>query len=353
MRSARPLRSGGGLPAVVAACLAVAAPACRHVDVDAVYAVRLGAPPDEAHWDLAVPRLMKAGGGSVHGRLPVLAGVELDTDAVHGASASCHHGPPVTHPVALEARAWYTADRLWLDLRWEDGSADRVPRSWRRAAAGGAWEIAPDDEDGVAVLWSRSGGRFGCQEACHQRDFAVRGGSLVDVRSMFAAEGAPREEAWVWKPSLGGRELFLESGGFTNPAGEPYRVLNSRVATDPSLGTEARAARTFGRDDGPTEDTAGLPVSAATLEAPAARWAPPGGSLVEARAARTRRGWRVVFSRPLNPGEGREAFVPGQRRRFGVAIFDGTSVNHHVVRDAQAFELMPPRAQTAPPPEAE
>src|SRR5512139_3876530 len=198
---------------------------CARIDVDAVYAVRLDAPPTEAAWGLAVPRLLKAGGGSMHGRLPALAGLELDTDAVHGASASCHHGPPITHPVGMQARAWYTAERLWLDLRWEDTSEDRVPRAWRREESGTGWAVASDDEDGVAVIWSRTAGRFGCQEACHQADFAVRGGSLVDVRSMFSAEGAPREEAWVWKPSLGGRELFLDRGGFETPAGEPYRTV--------------------------------------------------------------------------------------------------------------------------------
>lgn len=337
--------------AVVAVVLAAAS--CTRIQVDAVYAVRLDAPPTEAAWDLAMPRLMKAGGGSVHGRLPVLAGLELDTDAVHGASASCHHGPPVTHPLSVEARAWYTPERLWLDLRWEDSSADRAPRTWRRAPAGRGWEILPDDEDGVAVIWTRSGGRFGCQEACHQADFAVRGGSLVDVRSMFAAEGAPREEVWVWKPSLGGRELFLEREGFVTPAGEPCRVVNSRAAADAALGPEARRARTFGPDDGPATDSNGGPVTDALAVAPAFRWAQPGGSLVEARAERTRRGWRVVFSRPLAPGQGREIFHPGERYRFGLAVFDGTSVNHHVVRDTQTFLLVAPLAQNSPPPKKE
>jgi len=315
---------------------------CARIDVDAVYAVRLAAPPTDAAWDLAMPRLVKAGGGSVHGRQPVLAGLELDTDAVHGASASCHHGPPVTHPITVEARAWYTPERLWLDLRWEDTTADRSPRSWRRASAGQGWEIAPDDEDGVAIIWTKAGGRFGCQEACHQADFTVRSGSLVDVRSMFTAAGAPREEAWVWKPSLGGRELFLERGGFVTPAGEPYRVVNSLASGDTTLGPEARRARIFGRDDGPATDAGGRPVTDTVTDAPAVRWAPPGGSLVEARAERLRRGWRVTFSRPLAPGEGREGFRPGERYRFGLAVFDGTSVNHHVVRDTQTFQLLVP-----------
>jgi hypothetical protein len=250
----------------------------------------------------------------------------------------------VTHPITVEARAWYTPERLWLDLRWEDATADRAPRSWRRAAAGQGWEIAPDDEDGVAVIWTRVGGRFGCQEACHQADFAVQSGSLVDVRAMFTAEGAPREEAWVWKPSLGGRELFLEHGGFVTPAGEPYRVVNSRAAADITLGPEARRARIFGKDDGPVADASGRPVTDAVTGVSAARWAEPGGGLVDARAERTRRGWRVVFSRPLAAGEGRETFRPGERYRFGLAVFDGTSVNHHVVRDTQTFHMVLPAA---------
>ena len=123
--------------------------------------------------------------------------------------------------------------------------------------------------------------------------------------------------------------------------------MNSRAAADTSLGIEARHARTFAQGDAPATDAAGGPLTAASREAPAVRWGPPGGSLVEARAGRTRRGWRVVFSRPLAPGAGREAFLPGQRYRFGLAVFDGTSVNHHVVRDTQSFELVVPAA--APP----
>lgn len=323
-------------------CLGLAA-ACSRIEVDAVYALRLTAPPTEAAWDLAVPRHVKAGGGSVHGRPPVLAGLELDTDAVHGASASCHHGPPVTHPTPVQLRAYYTERDLYLDVRWEDPTEDRVPRSWTRGADG--WEVAPDDEDGVAILWSAGTGRFGCQEACHQSDFTVRGGSLVDLRSMFLAEEGAREEAWVWKPSLGGRQLLIDRTGFVTPSGQPYRLLNSRVATDPALGPEARRAGVFGKQDAPLTAEGGRAVTAATRSAPAARWAPAGaGDRVSARAERWRRGWRVVFTRPLAAGDGVVSFSPGQRYRFGLASFDGTSVNHHVARDTQLFEVVAPVA---------
>ncbi|MHB8834599.1 MAG: ethylbenzene dehydrogenase-related protein [Candidatus Methylomirabilia bacterium] len=327
----------------VSATVLLATVSCSRIDVDAVYAVRLAAPPTDAVWDLAMPRLVKAGGGSVHGRLPVLAGLELDTDAVHGASASCHHGPPVTHPTPVQLRAYHTLENLYLDVRWEDTTEDRLPRSWKRTTDG--WEIAPDDEDGVAIIWSRGSGRFGCQEACHQSDFTVRGGSLVDVRSMFLAEEGAREEAWVWKPSLGGRQLRIDRAGFTTPGGEPYSTLNSRAAHDPALGPEARRAGMFGKQDAPLTDDAGNLVTAVTHSAPASRWAPAGvENRVAARAERWRRGWRVVFTRPLAAGEGAMSFRPGGRYRFGVAIFDGTSVNHHVVRDSQIFEVVAPVA---------
>lgn len=325
------------------AALLLAAASCSRIDVDAVYAVRLAAPPTDAAWDLAMPRLVNAGGGSVHGRLPVLAGLELDTDAVHGASASCHHGPPVTHPTPVQFRAYHTGEDLYLDVRWEDATEDRLPRSWKRTADG--WEIALDDEDGVAILWSRSSGRFGCQEACHQSDFTVRGGSLVDVRSMFLAQEGAREEAWVWKPSLGGRQLLIDRTGFVTPAAVPYSTVNSRVAHDATLGPEARRAGMFGKQDAPLIDGEGNPVTATTASAPAYRWTPAGaGNPVTARAERWRRGWRVVFTRPLTAGEGAMSFRSGERYRFGVAIFDGTSVNHHVVRDTQVFAVVAPVA---------
>lgn len=329
------------------AVVILAATSCSRIDVDAVYAVRLDAPPTEAAWDLAMPRLVKAGGGSVHGRLPVLAGLELDTDAVHGASASCHHGPPVTHPTPVQLRSYYTERDLYLDVRWEDTTADSTPRSWTRTGDGG-WEIAPDDEDGVAILWSSIAGRFGCQEACHQSDFAVRGGSLVDVRSMFLAEEGAREEAWVWKPSLAGRQLLIDRTGFKTPSGVPYSTVNSRIARDETLGPEARRAGMFGKQDAPLTDGEGNPLTAATRIAPASRWAQAGaGNRVTARAERWRRGWRVVFTRPLDDTAGEASFRPGERHRFGIAIFDGTSVNHHVVRDTQVFEIVAPVASNA------
>jgi hypothetical protein len=327
--------------ALVLAALACAS--CSRIDVDAVYALRLAAPPTEAAWDQALPRLVKAGGGSVHGRLPVLAGLELDTDAVHGASASCHHGPPVTHPTLVQLRAYYTDRDLYLDVRWEDATADTTPRSWKRDPGG--WEIAPDDEDGVAILWSAGDGRFGCQEACHQSDFTVRGGSLVDLRSMFLAQEGTREEAWVWKPSLGGRRLLIGPTGFTTPAGAPYSSVNSRVAHDPGLGPEARRAGMFGKQDAPLTDAEGNPVAAGTRSAPASRWAPAGpDNRLTARAERWRRGWRVLFTQPLPAGNDGLSLRPGERHRFGVAIFDGTSVNHHVVRDSQIFAVVAPVA---------
>ena len=340
-------RGSAGWPLAITAVL-LATTACARLDVDAVYAIRLAAPPTEKSWDLALPRLVKAGGGSIHGRLPVLAGLELDTDAVHGASASCHHGPPVTHPTPVQLRAFYTAQALYLDVRWEDSTEDRTPRSWKRTADG--WEIAPDDEDGVAILWSAGTGRFGCQEACHQSDFAVRSGSLVDVRSMFLAEDGAREEAWVWKPSLGGRQLMIDRTGFSTPSRVHYSTVNSRIARDETLGPEARRAGMFGKQDAPLTDGEGNPVTAATRVAPANRWAPAGaGNRLTASAQRWRRGWRVVFTRPLAAGSAWEPFLSGKRYRFGVAIFDGTSVNHHVVRDTQVFEVVatvaPDRAQ--------
>jgi hypothetical protein len=322
------------------------AASCSRIEVDAVYAVRLDAPPTEAAWDLAMPRLVKAGGGGVHGRLPVLAGLELDTDAVHGASPSCHHGPPVTHPTPVQLRSYYTDRDLYLDVRWEDATADRTPRSWTRT--GGGWEIAPDDEDGVAILWSSGLGRFGCQEACHQSDFAVRGGSLVDVRSMFLAQEGVLEEVWVWKPSLGGRQLSIDRTGFKTPAGAPYSTVNSQIAHDEALSPEARRAGMFGKQDAPLTDGEGKPLTPAARMAPASRWAPAeAGNRVTARAERWRRGWRVVFTQPLADGTGGVSFRPGERHRFGVAIFDGTSVNHHVVRDTQVIEIVAPVASKA------
>jgi hypothetical protein len=327
--------------------LLLALPACTEIEVGDLNALRLETSPGEAHWEEALPLLMKGGGGNIHGRNERLAELERDTDPVHKGSASCHHGPPITDPVFLEARAYYTPGELYLEVRWEDPTPDTVPRLWKRSAEG--WRLDEDDEDGVAVIWSRVAGPFGCQEACHMSEFSLRGGELVDLRAMRMAEMGQWEEAWVWKASQGSQALVLGSEGFaTAEGGDIYRTPNSTVAADSSLSPEARRAGTFGPDDFPRV-TGKDPASTERAEtAPAYIYAGGnGGGGLTARPERRGKTWRVVFARRLEAGEKRQAFHPGERYRFGVALFDGTSTNHHIVRDTQFLELIPPRQRAA------
>ena len=221
---------------------------------------------------------------------------------MHKDSASCHHGPPVTSPVPLEARAYYTGEEIHLELRWEDPTENRSPRTWERSGEG--WRLGDEDEDGVAVIWSRVAGPFGCQEACHMSDFSLRQGELVDLRAMRMAEAGEWEEAWVWKASQGSRAMVLDTRGFiTVEEGEIFRTLNSTVAADTSLPPEARRAGTFGSDD--------MPRTAARDDGrgdtPAYLYAGrDGGGGLAARAERSGKWWRVVFSRRLDEGEGRQ-----------------------------------------------
>jgi len=329
---------GAGLLALVA---------CTRVDVDRLYALRLAQAPTERTWSATLPLHLKSGGGAIHGTNARLAELEFDTDAVHLGSASCHHGPPITAPVPAEARAFYTDRELFLEVRWEDPTDDRVPRAWERGPAG--WRLGDGDEDGIAILWSRTVGPYGCQEACHMRDFAIRQGELVDQRAMFLVNQDDWEETWIWKPEQGGQALTLGPRGFVTGNGDIYRTLNSAAAFDPALTPEARRAGTFGPDDRPLSAAAGAPLPEGAARAPAFRYAqnPAGGGLT-AVAERTRRGWRVVFSRALGAGPGRQTFRPGESYRFGVAVFDATSVNHHIVRDTKTLHLVAPPVKTSP-----
>ena len=313
--------------------------ACVEVRVDRLFALRLTHAPGERTWAAALPLPLKSGGGAIHGTNARLAELELDTDAVHLGSASCHHGPPITSPVFAEARAFYTERELFLDVRWEDPTEDRLPRSWQRGASG--WRLGELDQYGIAILWSRTVGPFGCQEACHMRDFAIRSGELVDLRAMFLVDQGDWEETWVWKPAQGAQALTLGPRGFMTSGGELYRTLNSAVAADASLPPEARRAGTFGAEDRPLTDAGGAPLSSTAVSAPAYRYAAdPGGGGLSAVAERTPRGWRVVFTRQLAGGAARQAFLPGGVYRFGLAVFDGTSVNHHIVRDTKTLQLV-------------
>jgi hypothetical protein len=326
---------------------ALALCSCVEVPVDRLFALRLEKPPDEQTWSAALPLPLKSGGGSIHGTNARLAELELDTDAVHLGSASCHHGPPITSPVPAEARAFYTDRALFVDVRWEDSTEDTAPKAWEKGPAG--WRLRESDEDGIAILWSRTAGPFGCQEACHMRDFAIRQGELVDERAMFLADAGAWEETWIWKPAQGAQALTLGPQGFLTSGGEVYRTLNSAAAFDTTLTPEARRAATFGPDDRPLSDTDGLPLPAGAASAPGYRYARnPGGGGLTAVAERTRRGWRVVFTRALEAGPGRQAFAPGESYHFGVAVFDATSVNHHIVRDTKTLQLIAPSAQAPP-----
>jgi hypothetical protein len=333
----------------MAAGTSLALCSCVQVPVDRLYALRLEREPDERSWSATLPLPLKSGGGSIHGTNARLAELELDTDAVHLGSASCHHGPPITSPVPAEARAFYTDRQLFVDVRWEDSTEDATPRSWTRGPEG--WRLGDADEDGVAIIRSRTAGPFGCQEACHMRDFAIRQGEVVDLRAMFIDGEGNQEETWVWKPAQGAQALTLGPQGFLTSHGEAYRTLNSAAAHDPALTPEARRAGTFGPEDRPLRDASGRPLPAGAESAPAYLYAADaGGGGLAAFAERTRRGWRVVFSRALEAGPGRQAFVPGESYRFGLAVFDNTSVNHHIVRDTRMLELV---VSPASPPPAE
>jgi len=329
-----------------AAALALLA-SCVDVRVDRLFALHLSHAPVERSWSATLPLPLKSGGGAIHGTNARLAELELDTDAVHLGSASCHHGPPITSPVPAEARAFYTDRELFLEVRWDDPSNDVLPKAWERAPAG--WRLTDGDQDGLAILWSRTAGPFGCQEACHMRDFAIRQGELVDLRAMYLESQGDWEETWIWKPAQGAQALTLGPRGFVTSRGDIYRTLNSAAAFNPALTPEARRAGTFGPEDRPLSDAAGMPLSPGAASAPAYRYAEDaGGGGLTAIAERTGRGWRVVFTRALAAGPTRQGFQPGQSYHFGVAVFDATSVNHHIVRDTKTLLLVVPQAKAVP-----
>jgi hypothetical protein len=347
----RSAATGPRSPLWLTLCAAFLLVSCVEVPIDRLFALHLTRPPDARTWSGTLPLSLKSGGGTIHGANARLAELELDTDAVHLGSASCHHGPPITSPVPAAARAFYTDRELFVEVRWDDPTEDRTPLAWSRGPAG--WRLGEGDEDGIAILWSRTAGPFGCQEACHMRDFAIRQGELVDSRSMFLVKKEDWEETWIWKPAEGAQALTLGQGGFMTSRGELYRTLNSVAASDPALSPEARRAATFGPGDHPLSDVAGRPLPPGATGAPAYRYAenPDRGGL-SAVAERTRRGWRVVFTRAREAGPRRQEFRPGESYHFGVAIFDANSTNHHIARDTKTLQLVVPTAQ-APPAAAE
>ncbi len=329
-----------------AALMILTLAACREIPADRLYALRLEQAPAEADWQRALPRTVTVRGGRAHKREP-LAGVDEDT--VHTSTASCHHGSTPPAPLAVDLRAFYTDDELFLRLSWPDPTPDRAMLEWE--FDGAAWKNLGGLEDGFGLLWDAAGRfpRFTCSYACHLHDFGVAGDNFHATNRMQLA----REDAWLdlwhWKAQRTGRfgfadDRFLDRGGMQGDLPGEIFLPNSRFAR--GLGGEAEP---FSEGDAPIYDYQGIAFGKGFLppgtRAPGYLTEPPAGGRGEIRATSAWRDgrWEVVLRRPLRTGDPRDvAFLPGDEAgvAFGVAVMDSTLREHYASSTEERLVLM-------------
>lgn len=288
---------------------------------DALYALPLERPPTEADWAGAVPLRLEARGG----RTSRPGESDVDSDAVHTATASCHHGTGAP-AVEVDLRAFYTPERLYLRAAWVDPT-ENAGTVWRWERGG--WRAVPGvgGEDGLGVLWSSGGPDFSCARACHLKDWRMAEPRAFAEYAMVAPAGGPALDLWVWRAGRG-------------PAGG--------AAEDAHLGPDGRQGDGPGDFDAPNSVAAragGPPfqVGDAPLEAPAPGPgaaapgrrllpAPPGRTEVGSSSSRAEGRWVVVLWRSLRGLDaGDVAFAPGREQWLGLSTLDGVVKDHNAV----------------------
>lgn len=320
------------LPAALCLLLAAAAAAggggCRR-GPEALYALPLEHPPTERDWEGAVAVRVEAEGG----RTSRPGDRDVDSDAVHKATASCHHGSQAP-PVGVEIRAFHTPERIFLRFDWVDPTDNRGP-SWEWDGA--QWVAGGAGEDGLGILWGSGGAAFSCVRTCHLVDWRVAGPrAFADYRMASPAGDGPLD-FWIWRAGRG-RPGGLADDGRLGPDGrqgdQPGELFEPN-----SVRARNGAADAFGPGDAPWE----APDPEPGAVAPAYRLVGPSGDRleVEARGERLRGRWRLTVSRALR-GSGPEdvALEEGREYAFGLALLDGVEKDHTAVPDPVRLVLV-------------
>ncbi len=313
---------------LVAAGVALACAGCGG-GPDRLYALPLDHEPTAADWDQAVAFRTEAGGG----RTTRPGGADVDGDAVHKATASCHHGAK-TPPVRTELRAFYTVDRVYLQLRWADPTRHAGP-VWQWEGAG--WRTTGRAQDGLGLLWLAGGPEASCASACHLEDWRLAGRQGFSDYAMAASEAGVLD-LWVWKAGWGGPAGAADDGRLT-PRGREPDAPGERFVENASR-ARSGGSGVFGPEDAPLE--APPPDPAAWAPGFVERPAPAGRTEVVGRGRWRDGWWEVVLSRPLRGQDPEDVrFDPGREVLVGVALLDGVARDHNAVSAPVRLELVP------------
>ncbi len=327
--------------------------ACTDLEPDRLYAVRLDHLPAATDWDAALPKTVWVKGGRLNKVDPL---PEIDKDTVHTSTASCHHGSSLPEPVAIDLRAFYTDQDLYLRLSWADANQNDNMRGW--SYDGESWRSSGELEDGIGIIWDieREYPDFSCAYACHLEDFGVSGQSFRGHNRMKLAKQGPLLDLWNWKAGRTGHlsfadDRFIDQDGIHGDLpGELFRP-NSLGRTRTS-----EAPDIFAAGDRPLYDLDGNGVAGQIQtvfsRAPGYLTERPVGDRADVVARSVWRDgrWTVILRRSLQTGSVRDAqFAPGADAAisFGIALMDNSLYEHYASTVPLRLLLLPPTGDAA------
>lgn len=242
-------------------------------------------------------------------------------------------------PFDGELRALYTADSLYILLRWMDPSAEVTPDIWRRDNT--AWSRTKRGEDGASLIFPITPAlaefdRKGCAVSCHaplSLDRYEEGhrpeNGAIDLWYWQAghspATGTARDQ--IANASLGGRRDDMPGGqpepNYSTTGSEPLRNWGgTNGGLDPSRFLWKPTSAAF--QPAGTNPLTGQPWRNGDsipgwLLLP---YSPPGSS-VRARGAYMDGSWSVEFARALSTGEESDLeFDIRHPYQFSIAVHD-------------------------------
>jgi hypothetical protein len=288
----------------------------------------------------------------------------VDSDSVHRATPSCHHGTG-KKKVEASARAFYTKERLYLRFSWRDPKGD-LGTLWHLTKEGWRAEVAP--RDGLGILWN--GARldkessnkkvkiksFNCSQSCHLRDWRQAGAVGVAELEM-ATKSEQVLDFWRWRAShepAGGRvyDGCLTSTGMAganaNIGADSNTISEAAFDRLNSVRASKRSSSPFGLGDLPLigdlllksgEKRVGATASGYLFDDTKKEWLN-----ITSQATHKSEGWTLTLSRPLKglaPGD--VTFRPGKRYLFGLALLDGVASDHTVVKEGIELIMVEPK----------
>jgi len=316
---------------------------CREVPVDRLYALYLDHEPTSSDWDTALPRLVTVRGG--YRNVPSKLG-DIDTDTVHTSTASCHHGSALPDPLAVDMRAFYTDEDLFLRVSWADPTRNDGMRQW--LYDGEAWRAPAVMEDGFGLMWDAQSSfpAFSCSYACHIDDFGVSGASFHARNRMRLDRSDALVDLWNWKADRTGHHGFADDRYLTDK--EMVPDVRGELF-HPNSVAALNGAEAFAEGDRPLYDDDGRAIDAmfrlAGAIAPGYLVDRPAAGRADVRAHGTYENgrWTVVLRRQLDTGDRHDVvFHPGDEAgvAFGLSIMDNTLDQHYASSTKESLVLM-------------